>query len=271
MKTFRALLFVFVVVLLSACQTAEPTQTQFQLPPTSEPTQVPTDTITPTDTTEPTSTPIPPTATAMPPTATIEAPAVLARYLSDLKITSINRFDDLTGWFTNNSKSGVLVDGTFELTGQKDWSSGLSQTTQIGEGQGIILKFKFSTATEFEVIYEYGDRQTDAYRRFGISAGTAKPEAILTLGKNPLGFNVLPGNFIPQADTWYNCFMGVGKNGTFLGLIWNPADPTKVIMHKELLGQNWAGLTWQFTVKVADVGMNVYVDDAENVTFGQFK
>jgi hypothetical protein len=144
------------------------------------------------------------------------------------------------------------------------------RNTTFGEGQGVVLEFKYSKGSEFEFILEAGEYQTDSYRRFGVF-GFEFPQANLTQGPNALGHKNLQGNFQPRPDTWYNFMVGIGFDGNFIALIWEPSDPSDFIIYKESIGKKWDNLSWTFTAKAADTGMSLYLDNFAEIAFTGIK
>lgn len=210
------------------------------------------------------------TSTPLPPTATVAPPANLSEFVADIRVTAFDDFSTVDGWTTYNTGTGSLLDGVFQVTGQEDWSSGLVRHNTFGEGQGIVLEFKYDKGSKFEFILEAGEYQTDSYRRFGVF-GFDYPQANLTQGPNELGHKILQGNFQPHPDTWYNFMAGIGFDGNFIALIWQPSDPSDYIIYKETIGEKWDGLNWMFTAKAADTGMTLYLDNFAEISFSAVK
>lgn len=249
------ILFLFAFVSL-ACNLSAGAST----PPASEAT-----------TAEAVSTSVPePTSTPLPPTATVAPPSNLSDFLADVRVTVFDDFSTVDGWTTYNPGTGVLLDGVFQITGQEDWSSGLVRHNTFGEGQGVVLEFKYDKGSKFEFILEAGEYETDSYRRFGVF-GFDYPQANLTQGPNALGHKILQGNFQPHPDTWYNFMAGIGFDGNFIALMWQPSDPSDYIIYKETIGEKWDGLTWTFTAKAADPGMTLYLDNFSEISFSAIK
>jgi hypothetical protein len=252
-NNLRVMACIFILV-LAACQSAAEEATPPPLADTP---------AAPTSTPEPTSTPIPPTATVQP-------PSMLSTYLADVKVTYIDTFDTADGWSTYNAQTGSLTDGVFTITGQPDWQSGLARNATFTEGQGILLEFKYDRGSEFEFILDAGEWQTDSYRRFGVF-GFGYPQANLTQGVNAIGNKNLLGNFGPRPDTWYNFMAGIGFDGNFIALIWDPSDTSQVVIYKEGVGEKWDNLSWGFTAKAAKSGMTLYLDNFAEISFSGIK
>jgi hypothetical protein len=242
-SALSAVVFVISMVLFSACVlVATP------VPPTLKPlpsqTPVPTETLVPTNTTIPTYT-LAPTLT---PTATVPAPDKVMEYLNGVQVTYFDTFNDpksLAWWLGSGEiKNGVLV-----AFGNSNWNGvGRDVDRKFREREGLIIDFTFTKGSVFEMILDYGDWQTDPYRRFGAYVMDGSAKADLFQGVNGLGFNNLDGNFGPRPDTNYSILMAVLPGGEFLAVIWNPADPSQTIYYREKVGAKWADLTWKFTI-----------------------
>jgi hypothetical protein len=213
----------------------------------------------------------PPTSTPIPPTPTVAPPSTIADYLNDVQIAKTHSFDNMNDWGTWNPGTGDISEGVFTLTGQKNWSSALYYTQKFVEGNGISLKFKTTKNSNWqsEFVFVTGEWDTDSFRMFGIYNGK-RPKADLYQGKQSLSGDNLGGNFSPEADTWYNLLLAIGKGGDFLAIVWDPEDPSKQIVYHEKIGEKWAGLRWELQAK-ANEGETVYIDDFLSLTFSSFK
>jgi hypothetical protein len=259
----KNMVFLLVALLLvTACATTQTSPTFTPVPPTEPPPTEPppTSTLTP----EPTSTPVPPTPT-------IEPPTIIFKFLDGVEILNIDGFDNMRNWSTWNSGTGRIVDGMFELTGQNDWSSGLALSRKLKEGEGVILRFKTVNNAVFksEFVFSTGAWQTDSFRQFGVYNGK-NPKADLFQGKYGLGYNNLLGNLALKANTWYKLLMAVGEGGEFLAVVWDPADPSKLVSYNEDIGEKWDNKQWEFLVK-ATKGETVYIDDFSRISFNAIK
>lgn len=210
-----------------------------------------------------TDTPVSPTLTLVPPTPTIVPPIVILDYLDDVVVTQIDSFDSSTGW---DLWAGKISNGTLEIEG-KDWN-GLGKKGNFPEGTGIIINFKYEKSSEFEMYYDYGEWQTDAYRRFGIYYWSAYPKANLWLGKRGLGFNSLHGNLKSNSETWYTLLMVTDDDGEFLAVIWDPENPARTAIYHEK-NEKWAGYKWNLRIG-ANKGTIVF-DNFMKITFSAIK
>ena len=255
MKNISKVLAISVILLtivLSGCSSGSPFATETPPPPTSTNTPEPTTTLTPT----PTNTPVPPTPTVTP-------PSILSEYLDNVVVTNMDDFSSKRGW---DLWAGKIFDGMLQIEG-KDWN-GLGKKGVYPEGKGIVINFKYERGSEFEVYYDYGDWQTDAYRRFGIYLWSEYPKANLWLGKRGLGFNNLQGNLNTNPDTWYSLLMATSTDGEFLAVIWNPEKPGRVISYHEK-NDKWAGYAWNLRIG-ANQGVVVF-DDFMEIEFSGIK
>jgi hypothetical protein len=155
------------------------------------------------------------------------------------------------------------------LNGKADWNSGFVFNQPLTEGYGVIISFKTNNNADMksEFIFNTGEFNTDNFRQFGFYNGR-NPQTNLFQGKNGIGYVILEGNLSLVANSWYSVFMAIGKNGDLLAVVWNPADPTKRLVHHAKMGGKWAGLEWQFLAQ-ADIGETVYLKDFYRFTFGE--
>lgn len=221
----------------------------------------PTNTLVSTNTPKPTNTPNP-TSTPIPPTPTIIPPALLNEYLENVKITAIDTFDNGDGW---DLTAGRITGGVLELVG-KDWD-GLTRNKRFKEGSGILVNFKYTMGSDFELYFDNGAWQTDSYKRFGVYLALGYAESNLWIGKNGSG-NYLRGNFYPSPDTWYSLLMVVGKDGDFYALIWDPTNPANHITDRKKI-EDWNSITWRFAIG-ANKG-TILFDDFTEFTFDNIK
>ncbi len=73
----------------------------------------------------------------------------------------------------------------------------------------------------------------------------------------------------PKPDTNYSLLMALLPNGEFLGVIWDPSDPSETIFYREKIGKNWSNLTWTFAIG-ADRGAILF-DNFREITFDSVK
>jgi hypothetical protein len=218
-----------------------------------------------TATQNPTVTPSP-TSTPLPPTPTIVPPAVLADYLENVRVTKIDTYDDGN---QGDIRSGPVSGGTIKLSGEGgDHWGGYQSIVTFQEGKGIVIKFKFSQASVFNMFFDSGTWQTDPYKRFCINLDNGYPSSDLWIGKNGFNPHNLRRNFYPLPDTWYSLLMVVGKDGDFFLLVWDPSNPGKIIQDRQAL-KKWEGNSWTFTMQ-ANKGV-IYFDDFTEIKFDKIK
>jgi hypothetical protein len=210
-----------------------------------------------------------PTSTVTPRTPTVEPPPFLSGFLTEVHIDLTDNFNTLDNWHTFNPEDGTVSDGIFVLNGKADWNSGFVFNQPLTEGYGVIISFKTKNNADMksEFIFNTGEFNTDNFRQFGFYNGR-NPQTNLFQGKNGIGYVILEGNLSLVANSWYSVFMAIGKNGDLLAVVWNPADPTKRLVHHAKMGGKWAGLEWQFLAQ-ADIGETVYLKDFYRFTFGE--
>ena len=249
------LAFVFLTILLSGCAPAST-----PVPPTSTPPPLPTETPLPTKTPVPTKTPIPPTAT-------IQAPDKTLEYLNGVQVVNIDTFDLVTDKWGSGLISGGISNGVLTVIGN-NWN-GIGRNRSFNDNQGIIIDFTYTKGSVFEMFVDSGDWFTDPYKRFGIYIDNNYARVDVWAGKNGLGGARLSGNFLPKPDTNYSLLMAILPNGEFLGVIWNPSDPSKTIYYREKFDEKWSNLTWRFALG-ADKG-TILFDNYREIIFDSVK
>ncbi|MBN2115411.1 MAG: hypothetical protein JW730_02510 [Anaerolineales bacterium] len=251
-STLSVLMSVFLIVVASACFLAStpvpPTLVPSALPPTSTPE--------PTPTHEPTS-----TATSIPPTPTVAPPPILTDIFDNVRIVSIDPFDQPTNANWDLSKGGEINNGVLEVD-----EASIIHSSNYNEGNGIVVNFKYTKDSKLTASF----LQTDPPRQFIVSLSRHVVAIALFEGSKCLECKNSPlrGNLSPQPDTWYSLLMAIGKNGDLIGVIWDPVDPSKVIMARRQI-ENWSGSTWKFFLYAHDG--TVSFDDFTEIEFESIK
>lgn len=267
MKRWSLALALLLVFLLAACTGQTSVASPISIPSTATadlPTQAPTQTALPTNTV--TATPKP-TRTEVPPTPTVASPAKVNEVLNDVEVVRVENFQksysDIFDYGNGVSSPG---DGQLNMEGIPFWTSSFSAKKRFSEGSGIILSYKYSPQTEFEVFLDRGTWADPDYRRFGVYA-TNPPSTDLYQGEKGFG-NYLTKNFVLKTDTWYTILLVTDKGGDFLALIWDPENPERVARYREVI-KKWENIQWRFSVG-ANKGQIQFKDYME-ITFSGFK
>jgi hypothetical protein len=251
-STLFVLASVFSMVVASACFLAStpvpPTFTPSALPPTSTPE--------PTPTLELTS-----TATSIPPTSTVAPPAILTDTFDNVRIVSIDTFDQPTNANWDLSKGGEINNGVLKVD-----EALITHSSDYNESNGIVVNFKYTKDSKLTASFF----QIDPPRQFIVSLSRHVVGIALFEGSKCLECTDSPlrGNLSPQPDTWYSLLMAIGKNGDLLGIIWDPVNPSKVIMARRKI-ENWSGSTWKFFLATHDG--TVSFDDFTEIEFESIK
>ncbi len=212
------------------------------------------------------------TPTSVPPGAeprVIDPLPLAAEYLTGAKILSYDPLNTMDSW-TFNSETGTPMGGVFQLRGTPRWQSSFWYDQQFPEGRGLTIRFavQYSNARS-EFVLVTGEWMTDTFRQFGVYNAVI-PKGDLFQGTRNLGGYNLQGNLNILSNTWYNLLLAVGRNGHFLAVVWDPANPTRRVVYDLLGGPNWAGRSWVFLPK-ANTGETVYVDDFYRLAFTDIK
>jgi len=188
-------------------------------------------------------------------------------YLNGAQVVNIDTFDLVTDKWGSGLISGGISNGVLNVIG-KDWN-GIVRNRDFNDNQGIIIDFTYTKGSVFEMYLGHGDWYTDGYKRFGIYMENNYARVNVWAGKNGLGGARLSGNFSPKPDTNYSLLMALLPNGEFLGVIWDPSDPSETIFYREKIGKNWSNLTWTFAIG-ADRGAILF-DNFREITFDSVK
>lgn len=217
----------------------------------------------PTITPQPTQIPVP-TQTAVP---EVPAPEKSMEYLNNIKVTRLDTFDSTTtstGW---GFDAGKITNGVLEVIG-KNWN-GLNRTNKMIENQGIIVDFTYSKGSIFEIFYDVGDFMTDPYKRFGINVNGKNVTRNVFSGKKTAGREKVTKNFTLEPDKSYTLMLAILENGEFLGVIWDPADPSKTITYREAFGKEWADIQW--TLRIGANYGTILFDNYQEIVFSGVK
>lgn len=197
--------------------------------------------------------------------ANIPPPDKSLEYLNGVQLSYIETFDSasVSGWWFD---AGQIKNGVLEVVG-KDWH-GLSRDGILKEGNGVIVDFTYTQGSIFNMFVDYGEWDTDPYKRFGIQI-EAGAMVDMWAGKNGIGGASLSGNFIPRPNTTYSLMLALLPDGEFLAVIWDTSDPSKTISYRESIGETWSNLDWAFRIG-ANSG-TVLFDNYQEIKFDSIK
>jgi uncharacterized caspase-like protein len=169
---------------------------------------------------------------------------IFSEYLNDFQIILTDNFDDPlgSGWYFY---SGGIKDGVLEIPGTENWGGAL-RSRKFREGEGVIIDFRYSSGSVFEVFFDHGEFDTDPYRRFGIYIRNNRVGLNEYTGGNDIGGADLSGNFSPQPEGTSTLLIAILPDGEFLVVVWNPSNPAETVDYREQFDQSWAGLNWNF-------------------------
>jgi hypothetical protein len=165
----------------------------------------------PTDT--PTSTPAPPTFTHtptftfVPSTPTLFSFAGLTKFIENIRILRVFTFDN------NNDWGGRIENGVLEVIDVD--RAGLGSVIILREGYGILVNFKYTIGTEFQIyfsrttlrkslgMYMYSNETYIIHSKNGIDLLKGEGRDVTHLG----------GSLALAPDKWYSLIMAIGKDG----------------------------------------------------------
>jgi len=227
----------------------------------------------PSPTQVPSATPIP-TSTLPPPTPTpaFAGQSALTTFVVDPVVRAIDPFDGTLAqsWEALNPETNAeVLSGTTVLQGAPAWGSGIGRRREFSPGEGVGVLLTYPEENQVEFFFDRGQWDTDDYRRFGIYLWDS-PTANVWSGRQRIGFQSLPGNFRPMPDARYLLIMSVGQGGEFLAVLTDPADPSRFILYRQVLGSGWADLAWRFNVQ-ANEASGITLDELAEFSFATFK
>ena len=213
----------------------------------------PTATVTasPTATTIPTA-----TNTLVPPTPTVSPPAILDKYLKNIRIVGVDTFDTVPN---QSGASGV----TEFAGGNSETSSFRPLSREFHVGEGILVNVKFTKGTHVAVELITGQRNTNNYQQFGVFFQGTESKFVHVIGK--IGYDAPLDNKIMIAeDRWYSVLLAIGNDGELIFLLWNPLEPDKVLNYRQdaMKESDWI---LQFNVKWGTLS----VDDVIEIEFDE--
>jgi hypothetical protein len=203
---------------------------------TPEPT-VDTSTQKATNTPSPTSTPHQHTPT---PAATIDPNAMI--FTPDAQITYRTGFDDTMDYLRNwQQHDTVNIANSYLIVEEK--GSGAKHTKALGEGDGIVALFRYSSGTDANIVL--CDELGSANKYIGIKPGFA-PSLKISLGYDGewLGGQQLDGNLDFEADHWYYVLIEIRDSGQFYIKVWDKDEPDLYREKLLQMGTQWEDPSW---------------------------
>jgi len=224
------------------------------------------------ETVAPTNSPVPLATSTLEPTFVpgTSTPLVInnpLQNLNDIQVLDTDTFDNpLEGQW--NVDVGAIKDGALEIIGNENWD-GVSRKRTFREGEGVVMDFSYTGNSLFEVFWEYGDWDTNPYRRFGVYVGDNNVDMNEYAGKNDLGGENLTESFTLEPGRTYSLLLAILPEGEFAVAVWEPSDPLTTIYHRESKDDTWSSLTWTFWIQ-ANSGV-IYFDNFQEIKFSGVK
>jgi hypothetical protein len=195
-------------------------------------------TATPSLTRTPRPTPTP-TATRTPlPTSEIVAGAV---------ISFRDEFDNLKISSWAEGTNVTMKDGRLWITGHETWD-GVYRDSNMRENEGILILFRFSENSTFEIFVQSGEWETPALRRWGIYGERNSFSPNVYQESEYTGGNWWTGSMEPAAGRWYFLLLEIGGRDEFAARIWDRDNPGQYLEMRQSMGPGWADRTWHIGV-----------------------
>ncbi len=187
-------------------------------------------------------------------------------YLEDVQILEADTFDESLDnqW---NVSNGALDNGALKMTGTNNYD-GVSWKREFRAGEGVVIDFNYSEGAIFELFMDYGQYDTDAYKRFGIYIADNLVAVNERGGGNTDGGGFL-GDLTLATDTTYSLFIAILPNAEFMQVIWDPADPSKTLFYREKLDPTWLDTNWTFYLQAG--GGTILFDNFKELNFSGAK
>lgn len=181
----------------------------------------------------------------------------------------IDRFDPFNNSYTLawDLDAGTVSNGELTIVGDGNWN-GLWLNTQFTEGQGIIMRYKTEGGREWDMSFDNGASWGPELRSLGV-VDYGYPGVSVFKGTDITAADDLKGNLQPKLGTWYQMMIVIGDDARFLVVISDITDPTQVILYEETFGEDWADLSWNFSIGVNQGTLTI--DDFMKVSFSDIK
>ena len=215
----------------------------------------------PTETTvfEPTDMPIP-TKSNVPTTD------LLSQFLNNVQVLEMDTFDDpLTDKWT--IISGTIDNSVLEIIGNNNFD-GVFSNRKLGADEGVVIDFNYSQASLMEMFVDYGEYDSDTYKRFGFYIEDNNILVNERGGGNTDGTG-FSGNLTLEPDTDYSVLIAILPNAEYLEVIWDPSDPSKALSYREKMDQTWLNLNLTFFIQAGNG--TIRLDNYREISFSSAK
>jgi hypothetical protein len=201
-------------------------------------------TITPTPTF--TATPNPsPTVTPAPTLTFIPTPIPTSAFLRGQVVSFWNEFDHtdlLRGdWvFFPNVK---VENGLLTIEHSNDWS-GVYANPHLGDGQTVLIQFRFDAWSDLHFAVETGEYETDSYRSWGVGAEDNIFSPVYSIGTHEYGGSFTEDELKLDPGTWYVLMLHIGAAKPFIARIWEKSNPANAVNYEVQLDETWQSQKW---------------------------
>lgn len=168
--------------------------------------------------------------------------------LTDAKIIYTEEFNDsfLSGWDRWGNTYLNLRDGSLFIDGDSSWPAAV-RTSLIHEGEALLVFFRYSKQTQFEIMVDSGEYNTHDYRAWGMMKSDTERTFITNLEKGDqwVGGEHITGNLIPQHDHWYVALLQVVSQSDFKVWVWDAGDASKYGEKLFIMDSDWEDRGWR--------------------------
>jgi tetratricopeptide (TPR) repeat protein len=185
--------------------------------------------------------------TQPPPTPSYDLPAGLEGVVTNPRATYYDEMDALStdAW---GGDGGRVVGDRVEISVSPGGDAMLSSLRQIDEGEGVLVRFKYSADTDASLGLSTGDWQTAGFRDFSIKPADGLFVTEATYGEAYFGGHDLQGPLDPHPDTWYTLLIAVGEGGSLAVRVWDPAAPAIYDEFRYMGGDEWVKQGWHLNL-----------------------
>ncbi len=198
-------------------------------------------------------------------------PAYLSETLSGVMVSRSERFDgacSLSQW-SSRWKTERLTNGVLEIEGEEPWKAYAFRHREFARGEGVLLRFQYAKASEFEIYLDNAGWSTDRYRRFGINFRADAVQSVIWQSSTDVHGENLNGNLSVRPDAWFSLLLAIDKQGEVLVRSWDLADPSHSMKFQQPMGTPWTEMPW-----VLRVGVNmgkVLIGDMLELSFDSIR